>query len=191
MTQHKPTALGSVDWEQEGTGPFIEALSQFYLYTPGNATPRTLRPLIVYLLRVGADTRMAAGMPGSGGSLGYAQEQFDDDWQAYANRLVGYRTVVDELYESDPDAPSQRLAEQVVGPLLMGMYPGDDLRKIPDAANTVIQARQVEVGKRAMDDAWDKLIDDLKDRSTDTATAATLGLGLLVGLIGALWLRRS
>lgn len=179
--------LVSVDWAAKGTGPMIEALSEYYLHSAGNATPRKVRPLLQYLARVTAKAKFA-----SGPTLGAAQPQFSADWKAYADRLMEYGKILDLAWTRGPDLSSPELAEGVVMPLVAGWYRGSDVRGVPDAANAVILSRQVGVARESLAQAWDGLMSDLTLGLSDRLDIAGdvkkfLGGAAVMGLAYGVW----
>lgn len=184
MAKSNPS-LAEVDWTAEGVGPFVGVLSDYYLHTQNTATPRNVRPLLDYLYVVHGKNKVRMDTEG----LGSAHQQFESDWLAYNDRLDGYRAALNEAFDAGADTPTAAFYERVVDPLLKGWFPGVEVRRVPDAATAIIQARQIGVARKALDEAWEQLRADLTDRTTDTAkVAAAAGL---VGALAAIWLFRD
>ena len=184
MAQKNPT-LAEVDWTAAGVGPLVEVLSDYYLHSQNTATPRNVRPLLDYLYVVHGQNKILMDTEG----LGAAHQQFEADWLAYNDRLAGYRAALNEAFDAGPDVPTAAFYERVVDPLLKGWFPGIEVRRVPDAATAIIQARQIGVARKALDEAWEQLKTDLKDRTTGTGKVVTLAA--VVGALAAIWLYRD
>ena len=177
--------IADVDWTAEGVGPFVKVLSDYYLHTQNTSTPRNVRPLLDYLYAVHKKNKILMDTEG----LGSAHQQFEADWLAYNDRLAGYRVALNEAFDAGPDVPTAAFYERVVDPLLKGWLPGVEVRRVPDAAVAIIQARQTGVARKALDEAWEQLKTDLGDRATGTGKG--MALAAVFGALAAIWLSRD
>jgi hypothetical protein len=184
MAKSNPS-LADVDWTAEGVGPFVKVLSDYYLHTQNTATPRNVRPLLDYLYIVHGKNKVRMDTEG----LGSAHQQFESEWLAYNDRLAGYRVALNEAFDDGADTPTAAFYERVVDPLLKGWFPGVEVRRVPDAATAIIQARQIGVARKALDEAWEQLKTDLKDRAAGTGRG--MALAAVVGALAAIWLSRD
>lgn len=168
---------------------------------PNNATPRNLEPLLDLLQDI---TNQNRDMIDIGISANQPFEIQNERWQL---RLNFYKSTVAAMMETTPDVSaghpdvpgSYELYELVVQPLFLGWFPNSlepfasqpgpyssqTGHSAPDLYFPYMMANQTAVAIGAQQDAYDRFIQDLKDR---TAMIFTEYLPLMPALGALPWI---
>lgn len=159
--------LPPVDFSDEDVGAFVRAVTDEYFPLQRNgtrantATPLHMMPLLDFMETV----RKAAAHARAKVPVGLRDPQWKRDFDAFSERLAGYRKATREAIEDgDGDGFPQPWGQDVILPVLLGWYPGAQTQSVLDAATPLSLQRQAEVSEASMQFAWSQLGRDLSDQ---------------------------
>lgn len=155
--------LPPINWPTRNAAEFVEAVQDYYVRKPGNATPRKLLPLIAFLDDIADQADDAAPE-----LLDVGIRVTIKGWR---ERSSSYRAQLAAAHAIDPD-DGRPIAAGVIGPLLLGWYEDRPQQSTLDAVTPIQAAHMAEAATEAMADAWSKLGDELASAAKDTAEGA-------------------
>jgi len=155
--------LPPINWPTRNAAEFVAAVQDYYVRKPGNATPRKILPLLVFLDEI-ADQADDA-------SPELLEVGIRVTIKGWRERSSSYRAQIAAAHAIDPD-DGRPIAAGVIGPLLLGWYDGEASQRTLDAVTPIQAAHMAEAATEAMADAWTKLGDELASAARDTAEGA-------------------